>query len=298
MPAMTQAMIFPGQGAQKAGMGGELFDLPDYAAIEAQADALLGYSLRGACQDAQKLADTRYTQPCLYMVNALHGIRALREGAAPAFLAGHSLGEYNALHAAGAFDLMTGLRLVQRRGELMAQASGGAMAAVLGLEAGRIIELMMAHGLDAVDIGNYNAPTQTVVSGPRDEIERALPLFEAAGAGACVRLAVSGAFHSRMMHEAARAYAGFLDGFAFSPLRLPVMSNVTGTFYPAQAPSAVIASLLVRQIVRPVLWVKCVQGLLRSGATSFVEAGPGNVLTRLIAQIRAAAPTDERAAVT
>lgn len=285
------AMIFPGQGAQKAGMGGELFDLADYAAIEAQVDALLGYSLRQLClHDAARLADTRYTQPCLYMVNALHGLRAQREGAAPDCYAGHSLGEYNALHAAGAFDLLTGLRLVQKRGELMAQARGGAMTAVLGLESGRIAETLLAHGLDAVDIGNYNAPTQTVLSGPPQEIDRATQLFEAAGA-TCVRLAVGGAFHSRLMHDAALDYAQFLDGVEFGRLQRPVISNVTGTFYPAQAPAAVIASLLVRQIVRPVLWVKCVRSLLDAGADTFLEAGPGNVLTRLVAQIRAAAAT-------
>lgn len=286
------AMIFPGQGAQKPGMGGDLFDLAEYAAIEAQVDALLGYSLRGVClHDSAKLADTRYTQPCLYMVNALHGIRSLRDGAAPGCFAGHSLGEYNALQAAGVFDLMTGLRLVHKRGELMAQAHGGAMAAVLGLQAGRIIEIMMANGLDAIDIANYNAPLQTVISGAADQVDRATQLFEAAGASACVRLSVSGAFHSRGMERAARAFAEFIGDFAFARPRLPVVSNVTGVFYPADASSAVIASLLVRQIVRPVLWVKCVESMLRAGATSFAETGPGTVLTRLVSQIRAAAPS-------
>lgn len=284
-----RAMIFPGQGAQKQGMGGDLFALADYRSIEPEVDALLGYSLREVClADASRLADTRFTQPCLYMVNALHGIRRARGGERFDFLAGHSLGEYNALHAAGVFDLMTGLRLVQKRGELMAQAQGGAMLAVLGLPSARIVQIIMENGLDGVDIANYNAPSQTVVSGAAEQVARAAPLLDAAGAAACVPLAVSGAFHSRAMEAAARAYAGFLANHVFAAPTIPVVSNVTGSFYPAQASSAVIASLLVRQIVRPVQWVKCVQCLLDAGTTSFDETGPGNVLTRLVAQIRTA----------
>jgi malonyl CoA-acyl carrier protein transacylase len=281
------AMIFPGQGAQKPGMGGELFNLAEYTAIEPEVDAVLGCSLRHIClEDVGKLADTRFTQPCLYVVNALHYIRSMRDGAAPGCFAGHSLGEYNALQAAGVFDFMTGLRLVHKRGQLMSQAHGGAMAAVLGLQAGRIIEIMMENGLDGIDVANYNAPSQTVVSGPAHDVDRATRLFESAGAMACIRLPVSGAFHSRWMEEAAQAYAEFISGFAFSRPRLPVVSNVTGVFYPEEASSAVIASLLVRQIVRPVLWVKCVESMLQAGATSFAETGPGNVLSRLVSQIR------------
>ncbi|MBB5882413.1 malonyl CoA-acyl carrier protein transacylase [Xanthomonas arboricola] len=287
-----RAMIFPGQGSQKSGMGGELFDLRDYTEIEQQVDALLGYSLRRMCLDnAQALTDTRITQPCLYMVNALHGIRALDSGMAVACVAGHSLGEYNALQAAGVFDLMTGLRLVAKRGELMAKAQGGAMSAVLGLSSARIIEIMMAEGLEAIDVANYNAPTQTVISGPAAEVENAARAFELAGAAACIRLPVSGAFHSRGMANAARAFADFIEDVVFLRPQIPVISNVTGTFYPAQASSAVIASLLVRQMVRPVLWVKCVESMLKVGTTSFEEAGPGSVLTRLISQIRVSGPS-------
>jgi malonyl CoA-acyl carrier protein transacylase len=287
-----RAMIFPGQGAQKAGMGGELFDLAEYTSIESEVDALVGYSLRRVCLgDADKLADTRFTQPCLYIVNTLHYIRSMRDGETPDCFAGHSLGEYNALQAAGVFDLMTGLRLVHERGQLMSQARGGAMVAVLGLPPGRIVEIMMESGLDGIDVANYNAPLQTVVSGPADQMARATRLFESAGAAACVALAASGAFHSRWMEGAARAYADFIGNFVFSRPRLPVASNVTGTFYPEDASSAVIASLLVRQIVRPVLWVKCVESMLRAGATSFVETGPGNVLSRLVSQIRTTSPS-------
>ncbi|KAB7766668.1 ACP S-malonyltransferase [Xanthomonas maliensis] len=286
------AMMFPGQGSQRPGMGEDLFDLADYTAIEPQVDALLGYSLRARCLDkAYVFSGTDVTQPCLYMVNALHGIRVLRSGVQIGCVAGHSLGEYNALQAAGVFDLLTGLRLVHKRGTLMAQARGGAMTAVLGLSSATIVDLMLGHGLDMIDVANYNAPAQTVISGPEAEVAQATRIFESAGATACIRLPVSGAFHSRLMETAARAFAGFIDAVDFQRPQIPVISNVTGTFYPAKASSAVIASLLVRQIVRPVLWVKCVHSMLDAGATDFVEAGPGNVLMRLIPQIRAVGRT-------
>jgi trans-AT polyketide synthase/acyltransferase/oxidoreductase domain-containing protein/rhizoxin biosynthesis acyltransferase len=174
----------------------------------------------------------------------------------------------------------------------MAQARGGAMLAVLGLPSARIVEIIMENGLDGVDIANYNAPSQTVVSGTAAQVNRAAPLFDAAGAAACFTLAVSGAFHSRAMEAAAKAYAAFLGDYEFAAPTVPVVSNVTGSFYPERSSSAVIASLLVRQIVRPVQWMKCVQCLLDAGTLSFDETGPGNVLTRLVAQIRTAvAPT-------
>ncbi len=176
--------VFPGQGSQKKGMGQDLFDsVPEFAAAERQIDEILGYSVRELClQDPDgRLSDTRYTQPCLFVVNALHGFKALAERGRPAFLAGHSLGEYNALLAAGAFDLVTGVRLVQKRAELMGQAKNGAMAAVIGLDPGKIARVLEENGLDGVDVANYNSPVQTVISGPAPDIQRAKPLFEQAG---------------------------------------------------------------------------------------------------------------------
>src|SRR5262245_38807502 len=134
------AFVFPGQGSQKRGMGQGLFDESrQYAEVEKDVDTILGYSLRKLClEDADnRLKETQFTQPCLYVVNALHYYKAVDQGARPAYLAGHSLGEYNALLAAGVFDFLTGLRLVQKRGELMSRAKNGGMAAVVGLEIGR-----------------------------------------------------------------------------------------------------------------------------------------------------------------
>lgn len=284
------AFVFPGQGSQKKGMGQGLFDeVADYAAIEPDVDALLGYSLRQLCLEdpEDRLKDTRYTQPALYVVNALHTKKALADGARPKWLAGHSLGEYNALLAAGAFDFLTGLRLVQKRGELMAQARGGGMAAVIGLGVDAIAGTLADNGLDAIDVANFNSPSQTVISGPVDDIQRAGPLLQAAGARMCMPLPVSAAFHSRYMADAAREFEAFLAPIPFAALRTPVVANVTAQPYPAEGGDAAKA-LLVGQITGSVRWVDSVRFLLGQGVDRFDEMGPGNVLGRLVQQIRAA----------
>lgn len=284
------AFVFPGQGSQKKGMGQGLFDeVADYAAIEPDVDALLGYSLRQLCLEdpEDRLKDTRYTQPALYVVNALHTRKALDDGARPKWLAGHSLGEYNALLAAGAFDFLTGLRLVQKRGELMAQARGGGMAAVIGLGADAIAGTLADNGLDAIDVANFNSPSQTVISGPVDDIQRAGPLLQAAGARMCMPLPVSAAFHSRYMADAAREFEAFLAPIPFAALRTPVVANVTAQPYLAEGGDAAKA-LLVGQITGSVRWVDSVRFLLGQGVDRFDEMGPGNVLGRLVQQIRAA----------
>src|SRR5881397_1216148 len=148
------AFVFPGQGSQKRGMGQGLFDdVPQYAAVEKAVDAILGYSMRRLCLEdpENRLKETQFTQPSLYVVNALHYYKAAREGTQPAYLAGHSLGEYNALLAAGVFDFLTGLRLVKKRGELMSQARNGGMAAVIGLDADRIAKVIQENGLAGID---------------------------------------------------------------------------------------------------------------------------------------------------
>ncbi len=283
------AFVFPGQGSQKKGMGQGLFDeIGEYAEHEKDIDALLGYSMRQLCLEdpEDKLKDTRYTQPALYVVNALHTKKALLDGARPKWLAGHSLGEYNALLAAGVFDFMTGLRLVQKRGELMSQARGGGMAAVIGLDAGIIANVLRDNGLVATDVANFNSPSQTVISGPVEDIDRAGPLLQAAGARMCMPLPVSAAFHSRYMADAAREFEAFLAPFDFAAPRVPVIANLTAQPYPADGAAA--KALLVGQITGSVRWVESVRHLAAQGVDRFEEMGPGNVLTRLVQQIRAA----------
>lgn len=284
--------MFPGQGSQRVGMGGRLFDeVDEFAAVESEVDELLGYSVRQLCADGPPatLGETRITQPCLYVVNALHYYKALSTGWRPRLLAGHSLGEYNALHAGGAFDFLTGLRLVKKRGELMGQARGGGMAAVLGLTPERIAAVLQDEGLNELDIANFNSPAQTVVSGPSATIARAAPCFERAGARMVIPLPVSAAFHSRTMQPAADEFAEFLAGMPIQNPALPVISNVTARPYAANGGGADVKALLVRQMVSPVRWSASVWYLVgRAGADAdFREIGPGDVLSKLFRQITA-----------
>jgi malonyl CoA-acyl carrier protein transacylase len=283
------AFVFPGQGSQKRGMGQGLFDeVSEYAAVEKDVDAILGYSLRKLClEDADnRLKETQFTQPCLYVVNALHYYKAASQGARPAYLAGHSLGEYNALLAAGVFDFLTGLRLVQKRGDLMSRAKNGGMAAVIGLGARLVAEVIEENGLASIDIANFNSPSQTVVSGPIEDIRRAGPFFEKAGARIYMPLQVSAAFHSRYMADAAKAFADFLAPMSFAAPKTPVIANVTALLYPtANAPESV-KSLLVNQMAHSVQWTQSIRFLISQGVTQFSEMGPGNVLTRSVQQIQ------------
>ncbi len=281
------AFVFPGQGSQKRGMGQGLFDeVSEYAAVESEVDAILGYSMRELClEDAdQRLKETQFTQPSLYVVNALHCYKAIAEGARPDYLAGHSLGEYNALLAAGVYDFLTGLRLVKKRGELMSQARNGGMGAVIGLGPDAIARVIAERGLGGIDVANFNSPAQTVVSGPVADIARAGPLFEAAGARMFMPLPVSAAFHSRYMADAAKEFAAFLAPMTFSAPKTPVVANVTAQPYPDDG--AAMKSLLVEQITRSVQWTQSVRYLIANGVTGFSEMGPGNVLTRLVQQIQ------------
>lgn len=285
------AYVFPGQGSEKKGMGQGLFDeVQEFAVVEGQVDALLGYSLRKMClEDAEsKLSQTQFTQPCLYTVSALNYFKAVASGPKPDFLAGHSLGEYDALLAAGVFDFLTGLKLVKKRGELMSQAKGGGMAAVIGLTAEKISEVLKSEGLAGIDLANYNSPAQVVISGPTDDVKAAVPKLEAAGARMVVVLKASAAFHSRYVADAGKAFAEFLAPMTFNAPKIPVVANVTAELYPTENASDAIKSLLIRQISNSVLWTQSVRFLTSKGVTEFKELGPGNVLTKLIQQIQKA----------
>lgn len=271
-------------------MGRDLFDqVPEFAELESNIDAALGYSMRRLCLEDPRgqLNDTRYTQPALYTINALYYYKARRAGQQPQFLAGHSLGEYNALLVAGVFDFMTGLRIVRQRGELMASAGKGAMAAVVGLDSARLEDILGEKGLEALDIANYNSPSQIVLSGPVSDIEAAGRYLRGFGATRFVPLQVSAAFHSRYMAASAAELTTFLEPCVFRKPTAVVISNVTAQPYPdGDSCSAEIKSLLVRQMTESVRWCQSVRYLISRGATAFVELGPGNVLTQLVQEIR------------
>ena len=278
-----KSYLFPGQGSQFLGMGRDLFDaFPDY---ERQASEVLGYSIRELCLEdpRQRLGLTQFTQPALFTVNALAYLRKTSEGAPPPdFVAGHSLGEFNALWAAGVFDFRTGLRLVARRGELMSQVRGGGMAAILGLTPHRVCRALQQPACAELDVANFNSYEQTVISGPQAAIERAIPTFEGAGASRAIPLNVSAPFHSRYMRETQREFAIDLDALTLGSPTIPTIANFTALPYTAED----LRANLSLQTANPVRWIETVEYLLRQGVSEFEEIGPGNVLTKLVRQIR------------
>jgi malonyl CoA-acyl carrier protein transacylase len=270
--------VFPGQGSQGRGMGGLLFsEFPD---IIEQTNKILGYSIVDLClrNPNEQLNQTQYTQPAIYVINALDYMKKVTKNRRPDYVAGHSLGEYNALLAANVFDFETGLRLVQKRGELMSQATGGSMAAVLGIKSTEVERILEQQGLTKVSVANYNSYTQTVISGPENEVHAIPSLF----GGTFIPLQVSGAFHSLHMSAAGQQFAYFLDDFKFNAPSIPVIANVNAKPYQSNE----IKLHLTQQITHPVQWTKTVEYLLEKGEFDFYEVGPGTVLSGLINRIR------------
>ncbi|MCC1493271.1 ACP S-malonyltransferase [Cognatishimia sp. F0-27] len=282
-PAKRRAVVFAGQGAQIRGMGEALF--ARYQEQTAEADDILGYSIAALCRDDPdgRLRDTRYTQPALFVVNALAYRAHLESADPPDMLAGHSLGELNALVAGGAFDFATGLKIVKTRGALMGDAPAGAMSAVLGLGRDVITQVLAAQGLDAVDLANINTPSQLVISGDAAQVAAARDPLERAGAKAVIALPVGGAFHSRLMRPAEEAFAQAVASHRIGAPVIPVLSNVTGR---PHGPDSV-AFGMVRLVSRPVDWVGCVEHMLEAGVDTFTEIAPKPVLANMIAETRA-----------
>lgn len=279
---MTTVFMFPGQGSQAVGMGADLFDR--YPDLVAEADVILGYSIKELCllDPDDKLRQTDYTQPALYVVDVLSYLAKVEiEGLRPDFVIGHSLGEYAALYAAGAFDFGIGLKLVQKRGSLMNAATGGGMAAILGMTGDAVAVALTELGAGSIDVANFNSPGQTVISGPKADIEVFAPQMKEKGAKRAVILPVSGAFHSRYMKPAAGEFETFLSGFSFNSLQIPCIANCSAQPYTDDS----IASNLVKQIHSSVRWVETIKGLRAQGADTFIEVGPGTVLAGLARQI-------------
>jgi len=278
------AAIFPGQGSQSPGMGQSLYESSTDARVVLDAcDVAYGGGLLDVCfkGTADDLKDTAVAQPALFAVSMASYAAARARGYAADFVAGHSVGEYAALCAAGVFDVETGLQLVQARGRAMAAsaaANPGGMAAVLGLDASVIAACCADSGL-AVVAANDNCPGQVVISGVSEAIDAITQPLKDLGAKKVIRLAVSGGFHSPLMQTAASEMASLLQSITFTAPQIRIIANVTADWI--SDPSAIKAAL-VEQVAGPVRWTETLQQLNQAGVSSYTEFGSGSVLSGLV----------------
>ncbi|MCZ7557973.1 MAG: ACP S-malonyltransferase [Bacteroidia bacterium] len=288
---MKTAFLFPGQASQYVGMGKDLVEQHARAKeLFERANDIMGVDLMRICFEgpAEELTQTRYTQPAIFV----HSV-AIAEltGITPDAAAGHSLGEYSALVAAGALSFEDGLRLVKKRGELMQEAgtrSPGTMAAVIGAETVLIAEVCTeASEAGIVQAANFNSPGQVVISGSLAGVDKAMELLKARGVRIVKKLPVSGAFHSPLMQYAQDELGDVLAATPISEARFPVYTNVTAE--PVTKPEAIRENLL-RQVTSPVMWERSMLNMLRDGVTACYETGPGNVLQGLLKRINAELP--------
>ena len=291
------AWLFPGQGAQQVGMGRDLYEAyPEAAAVFDEADAAIGRDLSRIIFEGpdDELRQTVNTQPAILVASlaAWSAARAAQHpalAAQPLCMAGHSLGEYSALVAAGSLTVSEAVRLVQRRGELM-QAAGeqhpGTLAAVLGLDENAVAALCAETG---AELCNLNATGQIVVGGTPEAVDRAVIAAEAAGARRVIRLNVGGAFHTSLMQPAAEQMAPVLDAAEIADPQVPIIGNVEAA---PLTTAAEVREDLKAQIRRPVRWRDTVLAMREMGVETFVEIGPGAVLTGLVrTTLRPAKPT-------
>ena len=281
---MSYTFIYPGQGSQKVGMGAGILASSTFAQDQfKKASDILGFDLtkivlEGPDEDLKK---TEFTQPALFVLEAVLTDLLKEKGISPVTTMGHSLGEYSALYGAGVFSFEDGVKLVGKRGALMAAAgasSNGTMAAIIGMDKDDIVTTLTKVTSGVVVSANENAPDQTVISGEVAAVEEACTLLKEAGAKRAIILAVSGAFHSPLMQKAAEEFELFLKEITFNSATVPVITNVTAK---PETDGNRLKALLVEQLLSPVRWVDAQAALLGSGNSSCIEVGPGNVLKGL-----------------
>jgi [acyl-carrier-protein] S-malonyltransferase len=287
------AYVFPGQGSQWTGMGQELYtNLHEARAVFEEADSVLGFPLSRLCFEGPEdvLRQTINAQPAIMTMSVayLRTSPQLRDRPQPSFVAGHSLGEYTALVAAGTLSFAEAVRLARERGRLMQEAgdkASGGMLAIIGLDEATVRSVCQATGME---IANINCPSQIAVSGPSQALEEAAQLAKEKGAQRVVALQVSGAFHSRLMQPAVEGMAQAVSNLDFQDAIVPIVANTTAQ--PMTSGSDLKAELL-NQLCHPVLWQKSVEWMIGEGIVEFVEIGPGQVLTGLIKRISRDAKT-------
>lgn len=281
------AFIFPGQGSQYSGMGKDLYESNALAKqLFDKADEILGYSITevmfgGTDED---LRQTRITQPAVFLHSVISAL-CMGEELKPDMVAGHSLGEFSALVACRALSFEDGLRLVYARAMAMQECCEkvpGAMAAIIRLD-DQTIENICAGVEGIVVAANYNCPGQVVISGEKSAVEKACELMKEAGARRALLLPVGGAFHSPLMQPAAASLAAAIEATTFNLPVCPIYQNIDGQAH--TDPSEIKANLL-SQLTSPVRWTKSVQNMIAAGAEEFIECGPGQVLTGLVAKCR------------
>jgi [acyl-carrier-protein] S-malonyltransferase len=284
------ALLFPGQGSQKVGMGADLKEaVPDvYERYLSTADEASGLPIQQLSLEgpAESLTETNAAQPALFALSLAVLDAARDSGVKPDFVAGHSLGEYTAAVASGALSFEDGMRLVSLRGKLMAAAQSerpGTMAAIIGLPAEQLSQLCEeASSAGTVAPANLNTPSQIVVSGEVGGVERLMELADAAGAEKVVRLQVGAAFHSELMKPTQAKMAEAMEGVEWKDPEVPMASNASGELVTT---GEGVHQALIAQIASPVRWVDCVHSLEQAGTTAYLELGSGRVLSGLVRQI-------------
>ena len=277
------AFLFPGQGAQSVGMGKDLYETYGIAKnVYDTADKILGKSIMTLCFEGpeEDLKQTVNTQPCI-VTTSIAALEALKSelNIIPDYAAGHSLGEYCAMYAAGVMNLETTLRAIQKRADLMAETKGGAMAAVLNAPEGSVEEaLKEASSVGYVDVANYNSPVQVVLTGDEAAVSKAGEILLAKGARRVVPLAVSGAFHSKFMEKAGHEFESFVNTLELNNALLPVVTNVDAS---ETTSSEDFRAKMPKQIYSSVHWTQTIQKMAADGVEIFVEIGPGKVLAGL-----------------